>query len=69
MCVYVHVVVCVGGEMWAQTPLTETPEVYLEPYLSPEDNLTCCPDLQGSGDEIQVCEGQVTWLEWSRLPF
>ena len=44
-------------------------EVYLEPSLSPEDNLTCCPDLQGSRDEVQVCEGQVTWLEWSRLPF
>lgn len=49
--------------MWAQTPLTELPLRFtLNPTFPPEDNLTCCQDLQGSRDEVQVWEGQVTWL-------
>lgn len=67
VCTYVRVVVCVGGrgslEMWAQTPLTELPLRFtLNPTFPPEDNLTCCQDLQGSRDVVQVWEGQVTWL-------
>lgn len=43
-------------------------QVYLEPHISPEDNLTAVRDPQVSRDEVQVWEGQVTWLEWGSLP-
>lgn len=65
LCVYVCVCVGMGEslEMWAHTFDRASLEVYFEPYNSPEDNLTRCQDLQRSQDEVQVCEGQVTWLQ------
>lgn len=69
VCTYVHAIVCVcrdggkPGDVGTDTFDRVFLEVYLKFYISPEDNLTCCQDLQGSRDEGQVCEGQVTWLE------
>lgn len=69
MCTYVRAVVCVcrdggkPGDVGIDTFDRASLKVYLKSYISPEDNLTCCQDLQGSRDEGQVPEGQVTWLE------